>query len=47
MLNVIFSYCYADCRHALCRYAECRYADCHSAVELSYDLRVFMKSTNG
>ncbi len=24
MLNVVFSYCYAQCHYAGCRYAECR-----------------------
>ncbi len=27
MLNVAFSYCYAECRFSVCHYAECRYAD--------------------
>jgi len=41
MLNVVFSYCYAECCYAECRYveclyaeyryAECRYAECHDA----------------
>jgi hypothetical protein len=31
MLNVVFSYCYAECRFAECRYAECRYAECRGA----------------
>jgi hypothetical protein len=30
MLNVIFYYCYAECR-----YAERRYAECHGAVTFS------------
>jgi hypothetical protein len=28
MLNVTFSYCYDECRHAECCYAECRHAEC-------------------
>jgi hypothetical protein len=36
MLNVVFSYCYAECRYAECRgayccHAECRYAKCRYA----------------
>jgi hypothetical protein len=36
MLNVVFSYCYAECRYAECRcveyrYAEYRYAECRGA----------------
>ena len=31
MLNVILSYCYAECRYAECPYAECRYAECRYA----------------
>jgi hypothetical protein len=27
ILNVVFSYCYAECY-----YAECRYAECHGAI---------------
>jgi hypothetical protein len=27
MLNVVFSYCYAECHYAECYYAECRYAE--------------------
>jgi hypothetical protein len=31
MLNVVFSYCYAECHNAECRYAECHYAQCRYA----------------
>ncbi len=31
MLNVVFSYCYAECHYAECRYAECHYTECRYA----------------
>ena len=31
MLNVVFSYCYDECRYAECRCVECRYAECRYA----------------
>jgi hypothetical protein len=33
MLNVLFSYCYAECDYAECRYAEYHYAECRGALE--------------
>jgi hypothetical protein len=27
MLNVVFSYCYDECRYAECHYAMCHYAE--------------------
>ncbi len=35
MLNIVFSYCYPECRYAGCRYAECHYAECRGADNLS------------
>jgi hypothetical protein len=32
MLNVLFSYCYAECDYE-CRYAEYHYAECRGALE--------------
>ncbi len=31
MLDVTFSYCYAECHNALCHYAEGRHDVCHDA----------------
>ncbi len=31
MLNVVFSYCYAECHYTECHYAECLYAECRGA----------------
>jgi hypothetical protein len=35
MLRVLFSHCYAECRHVKCHYAECRHVECHYVECLS------------
>ncbi len=32
MLNVVFSYCYAEYHYAKCLYTECCYAECRGAI---------------
>ncbi len=32
LLNVAFSYCYAENDHAECRYVKCHYAECHGTL---------------
>jgi hypothetical protein len=31
LLNVVFSYCYAECHYAECNYVECHHAECRDA----------------
>jgi hypothetical protein len=45
MLNVVFSYCYAEgcdaeCHYAVCRYAECCYAESRGTLDGTTYLRL-------
>jgi len=38
MLNIVFSYCYAECRYAEWDYAQCHYAECRGAFKSPSEL---------